>query len=171
MAAVDPNDLRGNVAAILLAHSRSADEELLAACRPLADAQLDQPFEMGLGSLRKVLMHHLGAVRIWADIYAGGQMRPWLPDEGELDVPEMEQASASLHDEWTELASRFDLAEMVQRSVKGNTRRHTRAHIIAHVTTHGVHHRAQAINMLRRLGVEDRPTGSVLSWVFDHLKP
>lgn len=171
MATIDPSNLTGDVAAILLAHSRSADSELLAACRPLGEAQLDQPFEMGPGSLRKVLMHNLGAVRIWADVYRGEVMRPWLPDEGELDVPAMERTAAALHDEWAELAGRFDLGEMIERTSHGVTRRYTRAHIIAHVTTHSVHHRAQAINMMRHLGVEQRPTGSVLSWVYEHLKP
>ncbi|MGD1916500.1 MAG: DinB family protein [Phycisphaerales bacterium] len=171
MAAIDPSDLNGDVSAILLAHSRSADEELLAACRPLTDEQLDRPFEMGPGTLRKLLMHNLGAVRIWADIYRGGETRPWLPDEGMLDVPGMERTATALHDEWVELASRFDLGEMIERTFDGTTRRHTRAHIIAHVTTHSVHHRAQAINMLRQMGVEQRPTGSVLSWVCEHLKP
>ncbi|MEQ8843396.1 MAG: DinB family protein [Phycisphaerales bacterium] len=171
MTTIDPANLNGDVSGILLAHSRSADEELLAACRPLTDEQLDQPFEMGPGTLRKVLMHNLGAVRIWADVYRGEGMRPWLPDEGELDIPAMERTAAALHDEWAELAGRFDLGEMIERTIDGNTRRHTRAHIIAHVTTHSVHHRAQAINMLRHLGVEQRPTGSVLSWVYEHLKP
>ncbi|MEQ9095978.1 MAG: DinB family protein [Phycisphaerales bacterium] len=171
MATINPANLSGDVAAILLAHGRSADEELLATCRPLSDAQLDQHFEMGPGSLRKVLMHNLGAVRIWADIYRGEGMRPWLPEEGDMDVPAMESTARALHDEWTDLAGRFDLGEMIERTVNGSIRRHTRAHIIAHVTTHSVHHRAQAINMLRKLGVEQRPTGSVLSWVYEHLKP
>jgi len=35
---------------------------------------------------------------------------------------------------------------------------------IAHVITHGMHHRAQLLYMLRRLGVEGLPEGDVLSW-------
>jgi uncharacterized damage-inducible protein DinB len=35
---------------------------------------------------------------------------------------------------------------------------------IAHVITHGMHHRAQVLYMLRRLGVEGLPEGDVLSW-------
>ncbi len=41
----------------------------------------------------------------------------------------------------------------------------TRAEVVTHITTHGVHHRAQAINMLRRLGVEKMPPSSVMEWV------
>ena len=35
---------------------------------------------------------------------------------------------------------------------------------IAHILTHSMHHRAQAIHMLRRLGVSGLPEGDVLSW-------
>ena len=35
---------------------------------------------------------------------------------------------------------------------------------IAHVITHSMHHRAQLLYLLRRLGVENVPEGDVLSW-------
>lgn len=35
---------------------------------------------------------------------------------------------------------------------------------IAHVITHSMHHRAQLLYLLRRLGVERLPEGDVLSW-------
>jgi uncharacterized damage-inducible protein DinB len=35
---------------------------------------------------------------------------------------------------------------------------------IAYVITHSMHHRAQLLYMLRRLGIEGLPEGDVLSW-------
>ncbi len=35
---------------------------------------------------------------------------------------------------------------------------------IAHVITHSMHHRAQLLYMLRKLGLGDLPEGDVLSW-------
>jgi uncharacterized damage-inducible protein DinB len=35
---------------------------------------------------------------------------------------------------------------------------------IAHVIAHGMHHRAQVLYMMRRLGVSGLPEGDVLSW-------
>jgi uncharacterized damage-inducible protein DinB len=35
---------------------------------------------------------------------------------------------------------------------------------IAHVITHSMHHRAQLLYMLRKLGLEGLPEGDVLSW-------
>src|SRR5947207_14981747 len=41
---------------ILFEHNRWAMRTLLAACGPLSPQQLDQPFEMGPGSVRKTLL-------------------------------------------------------------------------------------------------------------------
>ena len=41
-----------------------------------------------------------------------------------------------------------------------------RGAVITHVTTHGMHHRAQCLNMLRQLGVEQLPPSAVVEWVF-----
>jgi uncharacterized damage-inducible protein DinB len=42
----------------------------------------------------------------------------------------------------------------------------TRGAVLAHVTTHGTHHRAQCLNMLRRLGVNPLPPSSVAEWTW-----
>jgi uncharacterized damage-inducible protein DinB len=41
----------------------------------------------------------------------------------------------------------------------------TRGGVLTHVTTHGMHHRAQALNMLRQLGVEMLPPSAVVEWM------
>ena len=38
------------------------------------------------------------------------------------------------------------------------------AGVITHIATHGTHHRAQCLNMLRRLGVHPLPQSSVAEW-------
>ena len=43
----------------------------------------------------------------------------------------------------------------------------TRGTAIVHVMTHGAHHRAQALNMLRRLGVEELPDLDAIEWELD----
>lgn len=43
-------------------------------------------------------------------------------------------------------------------------RRKTRGGTIGHVITHNMHHRAEALHILSRLGVSDLPEGDVLSW-------
>lgn len=36
--------------------------------------------------------------------------------------------------------------------------------VIVHLATHGMHHRAQLLYLLRRLGVENLPEGDALTW-------
>jgi len=169
--AADTNNINADIAAVLLAHSRHADRELLAACRALTPDQLDHPFEMGPGSVRATIAHNLGALRVWADAYAGRPRRAWLPDEGPFTVAQLSQLAEQLHDDWADIAPRFPLDEVLSRTRGELIYRYTRAHIIAHVTTHSVHHRAQVINMLRQLGIEQRPTGSVMNWVESEVLP
>lgn len=161
----DPNDLKTDAIAILLAHCRSADEDLLAALRDLTREQLDRSFEMGPGSIRATFEHNLGALRGWADVYANRPRRAWLPDEGPFTIEQLETLTAELHDDWADIADKFQLGEVIERPRGDSTRRFTRAHILVHVTTHSMHHRAQMINMLRHAGVEKLPTGSVMTWV------
>jgi uncharacterized damage-inducible protein DinB len=44
--------------------------------------------------------------------------------------------------------------------------RFARAAVLAHVTTHGMHHRAQCLNILRRLGVTPLRPSSVAEWTW-----
>ena len=46
----------------------------------------------------------------------------------------------------------------------GESFRFRRATALAYVTTHGMHHRAQALNMLRQLGVTPLPEIDVIDW-------
>lgn len=162
---IDPSNVRGDVVAILLAHCRSADVEILNAMRGLTPEQLDRPFEMGPGSIRAAYEHDLGALRGWADVYANRPRRAWLPDEGPYTMDRLEALTTELHDDWAAIAGKFPLEEVIERPRGGSVRRFTRAHILVHVTTHSMHHRAQMINMLRHVGVEQLPTGSVMHWV------
>ena len=59
-----------------------ANDRVLQAAGPLTDEQLDRSFEMGLGSLRKTLMHILCAEQVWVQRWQGHAETPW-PDEKE----------------------------------------------------------------------------------------
>lgn len=168
---IDLSDTKADAFAILLAHCKSADAELLAAMRGLSPEQLDRPFEMGPGSIRATFEHNLGALRGWADVYANRPRRAWLPDDGPYTIEQLEAITAELHDDWADIADKFALDEVIERPRGDSTRRFTRAHILVHVTTHSMHHRAQMINMLRHVGVEELPTGSVMHWVDTEIFP
>ena len=62
---------------------------------------------------------------------------------------------------------RRPLEEMVTRRTRdGKILQLTRGAVLGQVTTHGMHHRAQCLNMLRRLGVQPLPPSSVAEWTW-----
>lgn len=158
MAQTDP-------AEILLIHHRWANDQLLDACAKLTDEQLDREFEMGVGTLRKTLTHIAGALRGWGDLLGGRDQRPRLQEDEHRSIEQLRE----LLDEATadfENSARSNPHDGIATGSKGgNTYSFTRGGVLTHVMTHAVHHRAQCLNMLRQLGVEDLPPSSVLEWM------
>ncbi|MCA9292287.1 MAG: DinB family protein [Phycisphaerales bacterium] len=148
----------------LLAHDAWTTRQLLLLAQPLTDAQLDQSFDLGLGTLRATFRHVIRNMEAWTDLMNGAPIRP----DGDatidgllhrLDVVAPQLAACAtglaqagrLDDRWIDPAE----TPPVERTFGGT---------IAHVITHSMHHRAQLLFMLRRLGVPNVPEGDVLSW-------
>lgn len=149
----------------LLDHNEWGNDRVINACTPLTDAQLDHEFAMGLVTLRRTITHTIAAMRLWSDRLGAGPVRPWLdtPDLGPAAWADLNrEASAELRR--TAFAGPMDETIEIRRD--DQVWRYPRAHLIVHVATHGVHHRAQCLNMLRRLGTdaESLPPGSTLRW-------
>jgi uncharacterized damage-inducible protein DinB len=153
---------------ILLAHDRWATLQILDACGKLSGEQFHRRFDIGPGSLHDTLTHVAGATRTWTDTLSGSEPRPRPETDGGLRTPD--ELRALLAESWEELhaeARRRPLEEIVTRQLRdGRTVRLTRAAVLTHVTTHGMHHRAQCLNMLRRLGVNPLPPSSVTEWTW-----
>jgi uncharacterized damage-inducible protein DinB len=153
---------------ILLSHDHWATAQLLSACGTLSPEQFHQRFDIGPGLLHDTLTHVVGAMRTWTDTLAGIDPRPRLETDGQRRTPGefralLDEAAMAFAAE----ARRLPLAEMVTRHLRDGTTRHfTRGAVLAHVATHGMHHRAQCLNMLRRLGAEPLPPSSVTEWTW-----
>ena len=150
----------------LLEHDAWTTGELLDAAASLPDEQLDREFDIALRSVRSTLEHIVRNTEAWTDLMRGVPVRPivGVPESihglrMRLDVAATDLAclarDVSARDAWDELwLDRLD----------DPPREKTFGGAIGHVITHSMHHRAQVIHMLRRLGVEDVPEGDVLSW-------
>ena len=150
---------------ILLTHNRWATRNVLNACAALPQEQFHQAFDMGPGSLHDTTTHILGAMRGWGDMLAGREQRPRL-DEGEKRTPqELLELLDEISDDLESSVRAHPLDELVSGSRGGRTYTFTRGGVITHVTTHGMHHRAQCLNMLRRLGVDELPPSAVVEWM------
>lgn len=142
--------------ALIFAYGDWANGVVLDVAERLTDAQLDQPFDMGPGSIRKTLLHIRFAEQWWLTNWREGPGRPF---------PELPLTSsvADLRDLWAEtiaarnaeLASRSDaelhrIVEAIPRP--GVLRTFPQGATMLQLCNHGVHHRAQAVNMIRRVG-------------------
>ncbi|ADV66297.1 DinB family protein [Deinococcus maricopensis] len=153
----------------LLGHDTWTTARLLAQSHTLTDAQLDQPFEIGWGTVRRTFAHVIDNMETWVDLMRGGPLRV-LPEPA-AQWETLEALEARLRVVAPELAA---LARAVQADGRWDEQwtdflddppvRKTFGGGIAHVLTHSMHHRAQLIHMLRRLGVRDVVEGDALSW-------
>src|SRR5262249_105669 len=136
-------------------------ERLVTAASQLKDAALDRPFKMGPGSLRNTLHHHWAAERIWLDRWLGVPKPRFVEPEAGLPVSELATRfgkTAAERNPWLAQRSDADLAApLTFTNLKGETYTIPLEHLLLHVCNHGVHHRAQAVNMLRHNGVEKLP--------------
>jgi uncharacterized damage-inducible protein DinB len=152
---------------VLLAHDHWANLELYACCRSLSSEQLHQPFQMGTGSIHNNLVHNLGAMRGWTDVLNESEQRPRL-EASELSLSEIEEMHERVHTEFKQAAFARPLDTVLTPNRNGRVFRFTAGGILTHVTTHSMHHRAQCLNMLRQLGVEQLPMSSVMEWMITH---
>lgn len=157
--------MRSDPVEILLTHNRWATRNVLDACAALPAAQFHQAFDMGPGSLHNTVTHMLGAMRGWGDMLAGREQRQRLEEGGKRTPRQLMELLDEIADDLEASANAHPADEQVSGSRGGRTFTFTRGGVLTHVTTHGMHHRAQCLNMLRRLGVEPLPPSAVVEWM------
>ena len=132
-----------------------ANRLLLGAAAPLSDALLDQPFEMGPGSLRRTLIHIYNGEHVWLSRWQRTDIG-WPPEVEAVSVAELgERFSVTQcdRDEFLEKCREEELAKMQRYwDSKGGLYFATLGDMLFQGVNHSTHHRAQAVNMLRRLG-------------------
>jgi len=148
----------------LLQHDAWTTRLLLLRAADLSDDRLDRDFDLGLRNLRDTFEHVIRNMEVWTDLMNGSQARQRdgasidellsRLDSAALDLAELAVRIES-RDAWDELWTDTHDTPPTTRTFGG---------AIAHVITHSMHHRAQLLYMLRRLGVVDLPEGDVLSW-------
>lgn len=145
----------------LFRYNDTANARILDAAAPLADDALDTKFDMGPGSLRRTLLHIDAGERTWLARWmlgrGGAVAEPEWPDESQRtpvkDIAAGLRTTAGERDAFVRTLTGADLdREQTYRDSKGSLYRATLGDMIVQSLVHSVHHRAQAVNMLRRLG-------------------
>jgi uncharacterized damage-inducible protein DinB len=147
-----------NISAIqaLVSYNDMANRMILRHAAGLSADQLDQPFEMGVGTLRRTLMHTWAGEHMWLQRWLGRGDTPWVAEDEAITVADLErrwQQTISDRDAFLSSVPDADLPRtMTYRDSKGPRYTAALEQMILQGLIHSIHHRAQASNMLRRLG-------------------
>ena len=152
----------------LLGHDAWTTRQLLRRCRDLTDEQLDREFDIGHRTVRATFLHILRNMEGWAHLMTGLPVRAKGVQFEEGNVTAMtdrlDRAAANLARVARAVAERNGWDERFLDTVDEPPTEHSYGGGIAHVITHSMHHRAQLLYLLRKLGLEGLPEGDVLSW-------
>lgn len=140
----------------LYRHDEWANARILKRCEGLSDAQLDQPREMGFGTLRNTIFHILAAEEVWFERWSGAAWRPFPMQAEGLSIDEMGRRFQHVADARRQLIDR-ERADGWQRichyeDSKRTPYQNRLSDLLLHVANHGIYHRAQAINYLKQFG-------------------
>jgi uncharacterized damage-inducible protein DinB len=148
----------------LLAHDSWTTRQLLLACQPLPDEALDKEFDIDQRSLRRTFMHIIENMEVWTDLLCE---RPVQNRTGDT-IPEL---LARLSDVSRDLAhvarqvareNRYD--DCFLDALDNPPRLKTFGGAIGHVITHSMHHRAQVMFLMEKVGLPDHVEGDLLTW-------
>jgi uncharacterized damage-inducible protein DinB len=148
----------------LLGHDAWTTRQLLLRCRELSDEQMDLVFDIGDRSLRGTFEHIVACMESHTDLMTGRTAYESYRDDETID---------GLLERLTIVAKDFaDIAIRIQREGRademfarpGDGKKLSYGSVIAHLLTHSMHHRAQVMYLLERLGVTDVIEGDALGW-------
>ena len=155
----------------LLKHDAWTTRHLLELCLPLSDEQFDRDFALGPGTLRKLWHHVVGNAVGWTALMQGTEpAKPRLTNNAPIAtmIAHYDRASAELY----ELARRIQddgrLDDTFLDPLDDPPTHKPFGGAILHLATHGMHHRAQALYMMRKLGIDNVPEGDALGWERQH---
>ena len=148
----------------LLGHDTWTTRQLLLACQSLPEAALDQEFEIDYRTLRKTFVHIINCMEIWTDLL---YQRPVQKRKGD-SMPELLERLGIVGPDFANLArkivreNRFDDCFMDMHSQPPKLL--TFGGTIGHVITHSMHHRAQVMVLMDKVGLKEHIEGDLLSW-------
>ena len=151
----------------LVGHDLWTTGEVLRRCGELTDAQLDQDFDIDHRTVRATLIHMIANMETWASLMepppASVTQRLWK-DSIESQTERYRAAGEKFRTVAKRIAHDGRLEERFLDFLDEPPREKPNGAGIAHVITHDMHHRAQVLYMLDKLGLTDLPEGDLLGW-------
>lgn len=150
----------------LLEHDEWATSLVLQHMVELTDTDLDKPFDLGHGSIRDTMSHHLDAIEFWMGLMTGipesphSLTKPTVADL--IDRQNRTYASFARFVRTIRDESRLDETftdHHGNKSTFGNT--------FLHIILHSSNHRAEERHMLQRLGVQEIWDADPQEWAWN----
>lgn len=151
----------------LAAYNAWANARLYDAATALTDFERKRDVKGYFTSLHGTLNHLLGADRIWLHRLTGAGEPPTSLDavlyETFEELREAREAEDRRIADFVSALSQADLnAELHYENMRGEAKTLARQMILVHLFNHQTHHRGQATQMLRQLGVAEPPALDLL---------
>jgi uncharacterized damage-inducible protein DinB len=151
----------------LLEHDRWATTQLLDRSRDLADAQLDQDFDIGHRTVRETFEHIIFNIAFWTGLMTSQTVNRESDDRSLASLSDRhERAYASFASLARQLRDEQRLDETfidhydALKSFGGT---------ILHVVLHNAEHRVEVLHILERLGMPDVPEVDLGLWDYEKL--
>lgn len=148
----------------LLAHDSWTTRQLLLACKPLPDELLDKAFDIDQQTLRKTFVHIIENMELWTDLLCE---RPVQNRTGD-SISELLERLSTVSRDFAKVArqvareQRYD--DCFLDTLDNPPRLKTFGGAIGHVITHSMHHRAQIMFLMEKVGLKEHVEGDLLSW-------
>jgi len=146
----------------MLGHDHWTTARALELSCNLTDAQLDQPFDVGHGTLRETFDHMIYVVALWTGLMAE---QPVNMPRDDRSIAALIERHKSSYPAFASLARRLrDEQRLDDTFVDHHAIRQECGATIIQVILHNAQHRGEALHMLQRLGVPDLPDGDPQEW-------
>jgi uncharacterized damage-inducible protein DinB len=138
-------------------YGQEMNVKLLDAADRLTAAQLDEPLDIGPGSVRKICTHLLHGEATWLKRFTGNPQAPWPTQPQPLTPAQMVKQLSEIHTERAAFVDGLGPAQLSNRlsyrDSRGSMFTATLHQMLIQSVLHSHHHRAQMINAIRRVGV------------------
>ncbi len=152
----------------LLAHDTWTTRQLILACQPLPDELLDKEFDIDQRSLRKTFVHIIGNMEVWTDLLCERPSeRPEQKRTGNT-LPELLERLSVVSRDFANVARKVAREQRYDAGfldvLDDPPRLKTFGGAIGHLLTHSMHHRAQVMFLMEKVGLTEHIEGDLLSW-------
>lgn len=143
---------------------------IISRCQELTPAKLQQPFDIGQGSLHDTLTHIIRNLEAWLALMRAEPetTRPPIAANADAYLERFDAAMASFSHFAREMAAANRLDDTYLDTYDNPPVAKTFGGTILHVLTHTSVHRWEAQHMLQRLGISDLIEGDAMSWDTQH---